>query len=84
MDFIVKFTIGLFIFSLFLLFFKTTKTLTKGYMNGYINKYQDFHEVMNKEEMEEAVDNNLLDYDLPKDFLNSSQDPNSIVWKINS
>ena len=85
MDLVVKFTIGLFIFSLFLLFFKSTKTLTKGYMNGYINKYQDFHEVMNKEEMEEAVaDNNLLDYDLPKDFLNTSQDPNNIVWKINS
>ena len=49
MDFIVKFTIGLFIFSLFLLFFKSTKTLTTGYMDGYINKYRDFHEIMNKE-----------------------------------
>ena len=84
MDFIVKFTIGLFVFSLFLLFFKSTKTLTKGYMNGYINKYQDFHEIMNQEEMEkEDTDNHLESYDLPKDFLNSSQDPNNIVWKIN-
>ena len=59
MDFIVKFTIGLFIFSLLLLFFKSTKKLTNGYMDGYINKYQDFHEIMNKEEMEkeEETDN---------------------------
>ncbi len=53
-------------------------------MDGYINKYQDFHEIMNREEMEmEDMDNNLETYDLPKDFLNSSQDPNNIVWKIN-
>ena len=84
MDFIVKFTIGLFIFSLLLLFFKSTKQLTNGYMDGYINKYQDFHEIMNMEEMEqEDTDNDLQSFDLPKDFLNSSQDPNNIVWKIN-
>jgi len=84
MDFIVKFTIGLFIFSLFLLFFKSTKTLTSGYMEGYMNKYQDFHEIMNQEEMEkEDTDNHLASYDLPQDFLNSSTDPNNIVWKIN-
>jgi len=84
MDFIVKFTIGLFIFSLFLLFFKSTKKLTNGYMDGYINKYQDFHEIMNMEEMEqEDASNHLESYDLPEDFLNSSQDPNNIVWKIN-
>ena len=86
MDLVVKFTIGLFIFSLFLLFFKSTKTLTKGYMNGYINKYQDFHTIMNRQENEEKEDqdNNLLNYDLPQDFLGTSRDPDNIVWKINS
>lgn len=44
MDPIVKFTIGLFVFSLFLLFFKATKNLSTGYMNEYIIQNNDIEE----------------------------------------
>lgn len=37
MDFIVKFTIGLFVFSVMLLFFKSTKKLSENYYEKSIN-----------------------------------------------
>ena len=79
MDFIVRFTIGLFIFSILLLFFKTTKTLSSG---QHINTYTDFHEIMNRDYQEpKSQENDLYSYDLPRNLL---QDPNDIVWKINN
>ena len=53
-------------------------------MNGYMNKYSDFHEIMNKEEMEAKVEEYEFNSSLPRDFFNATQDPNNIVWKINN
>ena len=74
MDFIVKFTIGLFIFSLFLLFFKSTKSLTKNYQK---KSYFDLNKIIT----EEIDEKNRFDPNLPRNFL---QNPDDIIWKINN
>lgn len=43
MDFIIKFTIGLFIFSIMLLFFKSTKKLSENYYDKSL-VMNDIHE----------------------------------------
>jgi hypothetical protein len=78
MDTIIKITIALFILSIFLLFFKVTKTLSKDYMKGHLNSYKDFSEIMMRDS-KKSYNNNLDEYNLPKNFLD---DDESLVRNI--
>jgi hypothetical protein len=53
MDFIIKVTIGLFIFSIFLLFFKTTKKVSLNYYKIPHKEYQK--EINNINEIPEII-----------------------------
>lgn len=79
MDTIIKITIALVILSIFLLFFKATKTLSKDYMKGHLNSYKDFSEIMMRDKVEK-INNNLNEYHLPKNFLS---DEETIIKRIN-
>lgn len=79
MDTIAKITIVLIILSIFLLFFKSTKTLSENYLKGHLNSYKDFSEIMMRDTTEK-INNNLNEYNLPKNFLN---DGNTLIKQIN-
>ena len=83
MDTIVKITIGLFIFAVFLLFFKATKNLSEGYMDAHITSYGHVDEIMAHDT--HHYDTTELDsYDNPIPYLDSGLNADDIVWKINS
>ena len=82
MDTIVKITIGLFVFAIFLLFFKVTKNLSEGYMDAHITSYTDVDEIMNRDTNYYDT-TELDDFNSPIQYLDSNIDPNEIVWKIN-
>ena len=82
MDTIVKITIGLFIFALFLLFFKATKNLSEGYMDAHITSYGKVDEIMARDT--HHYDTNELDsYNNPIPYLDSGLNADDIVWKVN-
>jgi len=82
MDFIVKFTIGLFIFSILLLFFKATKKMSKNYLDGHIPQQVDVDEILSRYDEKRIVKENEQNFGIPINHL-SSINADDIVWKIN-
>jgi hypothetical protein len=77
MDFIIKITIGLFLFSLLLLFFKTTKKMSKNYLERPL---QELHNIKEKR----IVNNQYINENL----INMSEDDlrqidlDNVEWKL--
>ena len=83
MDFVVKLTIGLFIFCILLLFFKSTKQMSKNYLEGHMKQTVDFDEIMNRQyEPTKIEKQSQQGHDVPLHHLNS-MNPDDIVWKVN-
>lgn len=62
MDFIVKFTIGLFIFSVMLLFFKSTKKLSE----NYYEKSLIINDVNREKKQTDSIDPNSIKFRIRK------------------
>ena len=83
MDFIIKLTIGLFIFCIFVLFFKSTKQMSKNYLNGHMKETVDFDEIMSRNyEPTKIEQQSQQSHDIPLQHLNV-MNPEDIVWVVN-
>lgn len=83
MDLIVKLTIGLFIFSILLLFFKATKKMSKNYLEDHIANQVDVDEILSRYDDKRIQQENKQSFDIPINHL-SSMNPDDIVWKVNN
>ena len=83
MDFVVKLTIGLFVFCILILFFKSTKQMSKNYLEGHIKQTVDFDEIMNRQyDVPKIEVQSKQQHHIPINHLNS-MNPDDIVWKVN-
>ena len=83
MDFIVKFTIGLFIFAILLLFFKATKKMSKNYLEEYNSLQVNHEEIFSRMDEQRLLKEKEASFEIPISHLDSLN-MDEITWKINN
>lgn len=82
MDLPVKIAIGLFIFCLFILFFKITKQMSENYLEESFKYKVNYDEILNRDYSPQKIEKeSKQQFDIPLNHL-ESLNPNDIKWVV--